>query len=100
MPIKPSTNFLNWYKFCCQEDCTIYRKIIFSQRKAKVYYSLIYKNDYALYPLNGTQKLLSGTQKFCEEHIESEMNTKFLIFSLKKDIQVEYLIKNNKVSVI
>jgi len=72
--MKPTKNFLSWYKFCCENDSSVYRKTIFNQKKAKVYYLATKNNDFAVYPLNGTEKILSGTREFCEQIIQNEIN--------------------------
>lgn len=100
MPINPTSSFLEWYKNCCELDLNVYRKINYSLKKAKTYYAIVNGKDYTVYPLNGTQKLLSGNKKFCEKQIQNELNTKFLIFNLKENKPSEYLIKNNLVMII
>jgi hypothetical protein len=100
MSINPTNSFLEWYKSCCSLDSNIYRNTIYSLKKAKTYYNIIKSKDYVIYPLNGTQKLLFGDKEFCEEQIQKELNTKFLVFNLKENKLSEYLIKNDLVTII
>lgn len=99
MLMKPSYNFLNWYKNCCNLDLSIYKKTAFNDKKANVFYKIAFDKDYIIYPLDGSEKIFCGKKDFCEDFIQNNLNTRFLIFNLKKDDFSGYSIKNNKVTI-
>jgi len=98
--MKPTINFINWYKICCDSDNGVYRRTKYSFKKACVFYKSVVDKDYVIYELDANQKLISGTKEFCETYIQKNLNTKFLIFNLKKDKAEEYFIKNELVNII
>ena len=98
--LKPTDNFLNWYKSCCNLDLNIYRTIKFNKNKAKLIFCSSTNFDFILYPLNGTQDIFYGSENLCKEYIEKNLNTKFLIFSFKNDAEKCYVISNEKVKII
>lgn len=98
--LKPTNNFLNWYKHCCEKDLSVYRKAVYNTKKAYFYYFLVFKKEYAIYCFNGKQEIIGGTKNFCENYIKENINSKFFIFSIKKDEEVEYLIKNDTIFIL
>jgi len=98
--MKPTNSFLNWYKNCCEKDMSLYRKTIYNAKKAIFYYYLVCNKDYAIYPINGKQEIVGGTKDFCESYIFENINIKFFVFSLKKDEETEYLIKNDTIFIL
>lgn len=95
-----SNNFLNWYKYCCSVDSTLYRQTKYNKNKAKTFYLLSKNSDYIIYPLDGTQTLIFGNIDYCQNYIEENLNTKFLIFCLKSDCQKSYYLCNQKIIII
>lgn len=99
MLINPSFNFLSWYKDCCLLDFCVYKKINFNHKKAKIFYSVAINKDFAIYPLNGSEKMLFGTKDFCENSIQKDINVKYMVFSIKKDQSASYYFKNELVKI-
>lgn len=98
--LTPTDNFLNWYKSCCDLDLGLYRTVNYKKNKAKIIFSTLSNFDFVLYPLNGSQKVFYGSKSLCELYIQENLNIKFLIFSLKDDVEKNYSIYNENVKII
>lgn len=96
----PTHNFLEWYKTCCSLDSSVYRNTIYKKSKAKIAYNILFNFDFILYPLDGSESLFYGNKDSCERHIEENFNTKFLIFSKKEDSIKNYIMQNEKSTII